>query len=96
MECVNEVFEPGDAEWRGLGILPNSGLRLRPQYARFDAAQLLGDCVQEPLDNGICECGLILKGLKALWSAGLSEKNAPQNAPRSMHGLNRRSMFCRI
>ncbi|MDI6828802.1 MAG: hydrogenase formation protein HypD [Armatimonadota bacterium] len=65
MECVNEVFEPCDAEWRGLGMLPNSGLRLRPQYARFDAAQLLGDCMQKPLDNGVCECGLILKGLKA-------------------------------
>ena len=37
-EKVRRVFEVCDREWRGLGVIPASGLRLRPQYARFDAA----------------------------------------------------------
>ncbi len=32
-----EVFDPGDADWRGLGIIPGSGVKIRQPYARFDA-----------------------------------------------------------
>ena len=37
LALLNRVFEPCDAEWRGLGIIPGSGLKLRSQYARFNA-----------------------------------------------------------
>ncbi len=38
---LERVFEPCDAEWRGLGIIPGSGLKLRSQYERFDALTLM-------------------------------------------------------
>lgn len=56
------VFTLDDADWRGLGRVPASGLRLRPEYARFDAAALY------PLDPGPaaehpgCRCGEVLRG----------------------------------
>jgi hydrogenase expression/formation protein HypD len=45
---VDEVYESCDREWRGFGWIPNSGLRIREQYATFDAARrfdLSGDAV---------------------------------------------------
>ena len=35
-EILNEVFQPADAEWRGLGVIPGSGLALRPDFSPFD------------------------------------------------------------
>lgn len=39
LRIMDAVFELCDREWRGLGIVPKSGLALRPEYAAFDAAQ---------------------------------------------------------
>jgi len=62
---VDEVFELRDAfEWRGLGTVPHSALKLRPVYAAFDAEQRFGvDYVPVP-DNKACECAAILRGQK--------------------------------
>ena len=37
LALLDKVFEPCDVEWRGLGFIPQSGLKLRSQYERFDA-----------------------------------------------------------
>jgi len=62
---MNEVFELRDNfEWRGLGTLPRSALKLRPEFAAFDAeARFAVDYVPVP-DNKACECGAILRGEK--------------------------------
>ena len=65
MRCVNSVFEVADSEWRGLGTIPGSGLRLRPDFATFDASQFLPDADEGPGETQGCECGLILRGLKS-------------------------------
>jgi hydrogenase expression/formation protein HypD len=57
-----EVFEAGDADWRGIGRIPDSGLRLRPEYAAFDAARQLPVVVEPPREHAGCRCGEILKG----------------------------------
>jgi hydrogenase expression/formation protein HypD len=62
--CVASVFEPSDSEWRGLGVIPMSGLKLRPEFAEFDASPLAGDA-PVAAEAGACECGSILKGLKS-------------------------------
>lgn len=61
-EVMAEVFTTSDALWRGLGRIPQSGLVLREDYARFDALQHLGVQVQDlpPLPG--CRCGDVLKG----------------------------------
>ncbi|ATE62176.1 hydrogenase formation protein HypD [Thauera sinica] len=62
---VAEVFELRDAfEWRGLGTVPASALRLRPAFAGFDAeARFAVPAVPVP-DHRACECAAILRGEK--------------------------------
>lgn len=59
---IGEVFEPCAVEWRGLGVIENSGLKLRNKYERFDA--MLHFDVQTPPSKGhpMCKCGEILRG----------------------------------
>jgi hydrogenase expression/formation protein HypD len=59
---LSQVFAPCDARWRGIGDIPESGLQLRPEYARFDAATQLPVAVEEPIEHEGCLCGEILKG----------------------------------
>ncbi len=57
-----EVFEPCDAAWRGIGVIPGSGLQLREAFAPFDAEQQLPVDSEEPNERQGCLCGEILKG----------------------------------
>jgi hydrogenase expression/formation protein HypD len=58
---LEDVFEPEDTEWRGLGTLPRSGLRLRGGFAEFDAYGL--ECeVEETRVDRRCICGRVLAG----------------------------------
>lgn len=61
---INEVFELRDDWWRGLGVLPGSGLGLRKKYESFDAEKKIDVRVEEPKEPKGCICGEILKGLK--------------------------------
>ncbi len=63
--AMDEVFELRPSfEWRGLGELPDSALRLRPAYAVFDAEQRFAIQTAPAADNPACECGDVLRGLK--------------------------------
>ena len=63
---VAEVFDLRDTfEWRGLGWLPDSALKLRGKYAEYDAETRFGLVAQPAKDNPACECGAILRGVKA-------------------------------
>ena len=59
---VTKVMEPCDTEWRGLGIIPGSGLKLRKEYADWDAR--LKFELPEVIGKGnpACRCGDILQG----------------------------------
>ncbi|MCL2459268.1 MAG: hydrogenase formation protein HypD [Desulfobulbus sp.] len=59
---IDQVFEPTESEWRGLGAIAGSGLRLREQYRRFDGLARLGLTVQPIQEPKGCSCGEILKG----------------------------------
>jgi hydrogenase expression/formation protein HypD len=62
---VAEVFTLRRSfEWRGLGEVPYSALRIKPKYARFDAEQRYGIVYRSVADNKACECGAILRGAK--------------------------------
>jgi len=63
--AIAEVFELRSVfEWRGLGQLPFSALRLRPAYAGLDAEHRFDIKTVPVADNPACECGTILRGLK--------------------------------
>ena len=62
---TDEVFELRDAfEWRGLGTVPKSVLKLREAYARFDAEKRFELKGRHVADNKACSCGAILRGEK--------------------------------
>jgi len=64
-EIMNDVFQPRDAVWRGLGALKGGGLKVGEKYARFDAEKFFdiraeGDEKETPG----CICDKVLRGLK--------------------------------
>jgi hydrogenase expression/formation protein HypD len=62
---IRKVFEVTDRAWRGIGIIPLSGYRLRPEFAAFDA-ELRFPEVQtiETKESPLCISGLVLQGRK--------------------------------
>lgn len=59
-----EVFEVADQKWRGIGPIPQSGLRLRAEFSDFDARNVFDlktVCVEEPAE---CISAQVLQGLK--------------------------------
>jgi hydrogenase expression/formation protein HypD len=69
---VAEVFElRREFEWRGLGIVPYSALRIREAYAAFDAERRFPLTYRPVADNKACECGAILRGVKRPWDCKL-------------------------
>jgi hydrogenase expression/formation protein HypD len=68
LEVIDEVFEPRDYfEWRGLGSIPRSGLKLRDTYAAFDAEVKFDIPGLQIADPKACQCGEILKGVLKPW-----------------------------
>lgn len=64
-QLVAEVFEMRKQfEWRGLNVLPYSALRIRGQFAEFDAEKRFPLGYQSVADHKACECGAILRGVK--------------------------------
>ncbi|OPH09946.1 hydrogenase formation protein HypD [Cylindrospermopsis raciborskii] len=68
LQAINQVFTVREKfEWRGLGEIPNSGLKIRPEYAQFDAeAKFTIPNLKVP-DHKACQCGEILKGVLKPW-----------------------------
>ena len=64
-ELVARVFELRKTfEWRGLGEVPYSALRIKSEFAAFDAERRFGITYKSVADNKACECGAILRGVK--------------------------------
>lgn len=61
---MREVFEVSDQNWRGIGIIPRSGLRLRDKYAEFDAKRRFDVKFQPNRESNECISGTILRGLR--------------------------------
>ena len=64
-ELLAEVFAPEDAAWRGLGVIPGSGVRIRGPYARFDARARFPQVWERltPPPPSACRCGEVLRGV---------------------------------
>ena len=61
---IDDVFEITDRKWRGIGMIPDSGYRLRPEYADFDAERRFAVEGIRVSESKLCISGLILQGLK--------------------------------
>lgn len=63
-EMLKRVFLPCDADWRGLGMIPKSGLKLNPGYAAFDARLKFQIETIKVIEPENCLCGEVLRGVK--------------------------------
>ena len=62
MALIDRVMEPCDSEWRGLGLIPMSGMKLRPEYADYDARIKYSMPEIKGRPNPACRCGDVLQG----------------------------------
>lgn len=62
VSIMNEVFSPCDALWRGIGLIPGSGLTIRDEYADYDAMRVFGMQLHDVPEIKGCRCGDVLKG----------------------------------
>ncbi len=63
-KIMGDVFETVDAEWRGIGVIPKSGLRIRKRFSTFDAEKMIEFSAPESKEPRGCACGEILTGSK--------------------------------
>ena len=62
MRMIQEVMEPCDSEWRGLGMISGSGMKLRAEYADYDARLKYDMPAITGKPNPACRCGEVLQG----------------------------------
>ena len=60
---VDTVFEPIDADWRGIGVIPGTGLGIREEFAAYDATKRFTLELPEPKEIKGCQCGEVLRGI---------------------------------
>ncbi|TAN43363.1 MAG: hydrogenase formation protein HypD [Nitrospirae bacterium] len=76
-----DLFEPEDAYWRGIGMIPGSGLKLRERYSHRDIRTVLSLDVPAGKEPPACSCGEILKGIKMPYECLLFGKACTPERP---------------
>jgi len=64
LELMEKVYETDKADWRGIGEIPGSGLKLKKEYEKFDANLSFNFTVKPVQEAKGCICGEILRGVK--------------------------------
>jgi hydrogenase expression/formation protein HypD len=68
LDAISRVFELREFfEWRGLGSIDHSGVRVRQDYARYDAERKFAVPAVHIADPKACQCGEVLKGVIKPW-----------------------------
>ena len=80
-DVIAEVLTPFDAPWRGIGVIPGSGLRIADAYAEFDAEKAIPLEVEETKEHKGCLCGEILKGKVSPFDCPLFAKACTPESP---------------
>jgi hydrogenase expression/formation protein HypD len=78
---IHEVFEAEDSMWRGLGSIPKSGLKLKPDFSEFDAKLKFPTKKLNSREPKGCECGNVLKGIKKPDECKLFAKSCTPDNP---------------
>ena len=61
-QTLYQVYEAADAQWRGIGSIPSSGLAIREEYRSFDAKTNIPVIVEATKEHAGCRCGEVLRG----------------------------------
>jgi hydrogenase expression/formation protein HypD len=78
---IDEVFEPCAANWRGIGTIASSGLKLREEFSNFDAWQQIPVAVKTGPEPKGCLCGNVLKGINTPTDCALYGKKCTPSHP---------------
>ena len=78
---LERVFELKDDSWRGLGIIPESGLKIRGDFSSSDAEKQFMVKVPQPFEPKGCICGSILRGLRTPNDCKLFAKDCTPSDP---------------
>jgi hydrogenase expression/formation protein HypD len=62
-QLIAEVFQIGEANWRGIGNIPSSGLKIRQEYQHFDAERIFPLKIKLGKEPAGCRCGDIIRGV---------------------------------
>jgi hydrogenase expression/formation protein HypD len=81
VETMNKVFEPCDADWRAIGVIPGTGLKLREEYAEFDAVAAIPVELPPVREPKGCQCGEVLRGVLFPYQCKLFGKACTPEAP---------------
>lgn len=82
LAAIREVFEPREFfEWRGLGSIDHSGVRLREAYAGFDAERRFALPGLSIADPQACQCGEVLKGVLRPWQCKVYGRGCTPERP---------------
>lgn len=65
LAIINEIYKPCYRDWRGIGLIPDSGWRLKQKYTAYDAELKFKIPAMPNQESEICIAGLILRGLKS-------------------------------
>jgi len=60
---TGQVFEPEDSNWRGIGVIQNSGLKIREEYSALDARKAFKVNLPPVKEKAGCICGKVLTGV---------------------------------
>jgi hydrogenase expression/formation protein HypD len=80
-EVMDRVFSTGDAEWRGIGVIPESACEIREGFGEFDAFRKFPVSPPEPVEPKGCRCGEVLTGLISPIECGLFAKGCTPEHP---------------
>ena len=80
-ELIKRYFEPCDFEFRGLGVVKFGGLKLRDEFAEFDASKRFDCAVKSKNESKACICGQILRGLAKPYECKVFGKACTPKSP---------------
>jgi len=80
-KIMGDVFETVEGNWRGIGTIPDSRLKIREAFESFDAEKLFDLRVPEAEEPKGCACGQILRGLKIPPDCALYKKSCTPANP---------------
>ncbi len=80
-QLINDIYEVCDRQWRGIGVIPQSGWELRSEYDQFNAAKKFATGHIQTKESEICIAGEILQGLKKPYQCPAFGKECTPRTP---------------
>lgn len=81
LNLINQVFEKEDSIWRGIGVIPESGLKIKDEYREFNAGEKIAVQVEKSREPFGCLCGRVIQGKKSPLDCPFFAKKCTPQSP---------------